>query len=705
MKKDDEFTLKNEEYDDDARAVNESELLPIFEAMNFSGDIQPLEDIEVPEPVTADFQRRKKSELKGSEKNKDIKKKKIPVISGLNRITQIIIAAAVAVIVIGAASFGVYNAVSKGTNTLPVKTISTSDKTTFIDIGNGKQYEISEAQNIKVSEDGKRVYYSKNTSSRTGKFDIKYINTEKLSSLKKGGSNICTGVDEGWTVNSDGSFMCYSVTKSGEKHFYIFNAETDKSEEISSEIEEVFLPPMGDVVYFTRRNGSIYSLHRMRYGEKPENVASKISFANFFSSDNNFEILYTVQTGKGENVDVYSVKNCDKPVQICSDASEVYLNDYVCGGNLYYFKKSKSAVNWQDFIYDNYYESDMKLKSPVESDYMMEYGFIIKRYILDKTAYDAAKAKYNAKLQRDEIRDELDKIDFGLAAGGDYNCYVYNNTTNKMLATGVALKNILAFSATESPRMVFRKSVISVENKISMDELLRISDNSGAASACDYARENVEDSFEMSDECIYVIYDGSKVVQYGVGGYKSKNTRFMLDSKKTLYALQDSRLYCNEITGKGIGENHLISENVSECEFKDGYIYYMKSAGADGSTLCRYSTDKGEQCIGENVYSFVFLGNEKTVIFSKQDNNTEGVVIGLFDGNNYSEIDRDISLDHFAYNENCISYIKNIGSSDVLNAGDMYIYTVGGKQKKISSDITEIEYISDSLTAENVSAK
>ena len=700
MKKDDEFALKNEEYDDNARAVNESELLPIFEAMNFSGDIQPLEDIEVPEPVTADFQRKKKTELKGSDKNRDLKKKKIPVISGLNKITQIIIAAAVALIIIGAASFGIYSAVNNGTNVLPVKTIYSSDRNTFVDIGNGKEYEISEAQDIRVSEDGKKVYYSRNTSSRTGKYDIKYVNAEKLGSLKKGGSNICTGVDEGWTVNADGSFMCYSVTKSREKKFYIFNAETGKSEEISSEIEEVFLPPAGDVVYFTRRNGSIYSLHRMRYGEKPENVASKISFVKFFSSDKNFEILYTVATGKEENVDVYSVKNFDKPVQICSDASEVYLNDYVCGGNLYYFKKSKSAVNWQDFVNDSYYEADMKLKSPVESDYMIEYGFIIKRYILDKTAYDAAKAKYNAKLQRDEIRDELDKIDFGLAAGSDYNCYVYNNTTNKMLATGVALKNILAFSETESPRIVFRKSVISVENKISMDELVKLSDNSGAASACDYARGNVEDSFEMSDECIYAVYDGSKVIQYGVGGYKSKNTRFMLDSKKMLYALEDSKLYCNEITGKGIGENHLISGSVSECEIKNGFAYYMKSTGTDFSTLCRYSAENGEQCIGENVYSYVSLGDDKIVIFSKQDDESEGVVIGLFDGKNYSEIDRDVSLDHFRYTDNSVSYIKNIGNSDVVNAGDMYIYTVGGKPKRIGSDVTDIEYISEGLTAE-----
>ena len=77
MKENDEFSLKNEEYEDDARAVKESELLPIFEAMDFSGDIQPLEDFEIPEPVMADLQSKKKTEAEKI----TIKKKTLPILS------------------------------------------------------------------------------------------------------------------------------------------------------------------------------------------------------------------------------------------------------------------------------------------------------------------------------------------------------------------------------------------------------------------------------------------------------------------------------------------------------------------------------------------------------------------------------------------------------------------------------------------------
>lgn len=704
MKKDDEFPLKNEEYDDDAQAVNESELLPIFEAMNFSGDMQVLEDIEAPEIVTVAFQQKKKSELKNSDK-RDLKKKKIPFISGLNKKTKIAVLSVLAFLIVCGAVFGVLTAVRGKADIKPLTAIYSSDKTTFIDVGTEKKYQLSDVQDLKVSADGTRVYYSTGTSSRTGKFDIRFINTEKISSLKKGGKNICAGVDEDWSVNADGHFLCYSITKNSEKICYIFDAETGKSEEVATEFEEFFLPPQGDTVYFTRRNGSIYSLHRKRFGEASENVASKISYVKFCATEKDHEVLYTVETGENAKVDVYSVKNYDTPAKICDGASEVYLNDYVCGGNLYYFKKNSSHVDWQDFVQDNYFESDMKLSKPEESDYMTEYGFFIKRYILDKNAYDTAKQKYNAKLQRDEIRAELDKIDFGLASGETYSCYVYNNVSNKLLANGVALKNIMAFAVKDTPRIVFSKSVISVDNKISMSELVDIAESEGVANAGDYAREQVEYSYEMSDECIYAMFDGSRVMQYGVQGYKSKNATFLLSSAKNLYVLQNGKLYFNEISSKGIGKNTLAASGVYECEVNGSFVYYLKKTDKENSALFRYSKDSGEEKLGDKIYSFVVTQSGKVLAFSENNEQSDRVSLSVFDGTKLVKTDKDISLNHLIYNDSSVAYIKNIGGSDITNAGDMYICTLGDTPKKVSSDITDIRYIRDNSSDGNIPEK
>lgn len=702
MKKDDEFGFKNEEYDDDARAVKESELLPIFEAMDFSGDIQPLEDISVPEPVMADFDQRKKNEPKSSEKVRDFKKKKIPVFTGLNKSIHIVLVAALLIIIIGGGAFGIYSAVNNGTNEAPIQSIYSSDKTSFLNCGTDKVYEISNAENVVVSKDGKKVFYSVNASSKTGKYDIKYVDASKKSSLKKGGRTICTGVDEDWSVNADGTYVCYSVTKYDNRQYYLFGTEENESEEIASEVEEAFLPKTGDTVYFTRRNGSIYSLHRKRFSTNSESVASKISFVKFCNSDDGFEILYTVETGNEEDIDIYSVKNYDEPVQICDGVSEAYINDYVYGGNLYYFKKNASTVNWQDFITDSYYESDMKLEKPVESDYMTEYGFIIKRYILDKSAYSTAKEKYNAKLLRDEIRAELDQMDFGLAAGDGYNCHVYNSVTNKLLLTGVSLKNVLAFAEKDSPRIIVRKSVINVEDKLTMDELVKVAKSSSAASAVDYARGKVEDSFELSDECIYAIYDGSKVLNYGVQGYNLKNAAFKLDSKKMLYVLAGTKLYYNEVSTKGIGENTLVASGVSDCTVQNGIAYYMRPDDSEVMCLYSYSTDSGEKKLCSDVCSYVVRDNGNVIAFSKQGDDTENVTVGIYDGKTYKKIDSDISLNHFAYTDSSISYIKNIGNSEIANAGDMYIYFDGAEPEKVASDVTDIKYISSKITDDEI---
>lgn len=701
MKENDEFALKNEESEDDARAVKESELLPIFEAMDFSGDIQPLEDFEISEPVMADLQPRKKAETKNAEKS-NIKKKNIPIFSDLNKLKRLAVTLAVVCVLAGLATFGIKMAVNSGKNTEPVRAIYSSDRLTYLNLDNDKTFEIIDAQDIRVSKDGMKVYYCKNTTSRTGKFDIKLVNVGKVSSLKREGSNICSGVDDGWNVNADGSFVCYSITKSGVKQFYIYSAETGKSEPLASGVEEVFLPPTGDVIYFTRRNGSIYSLHRMRYGEDSQNVASELSYVKYCSAESGFEIIYTVSTGNGENVDVFMVKNLDAPVQICDDASEAYIDDYVYGGNLYYFKKKTANVNWEDFVKDSYSESDMQLKRPAESDYMIEYGFIFKRYVLDKSAYEAANAKYQAKLQRDQIRAELDKIDFGLAVEDEYTCYVYNDYVNKVLATGVSLKNVLSFTADGVPGIVFRKSVINVDKMLTMDELAELASKSSAAAVTDYVRDNVEKSFTLSDDCIYSWYDGSKVIQQTINRYKSKTTQFYPVSRRVMYAFNDGKIYPNSIDQTGFKVGKAIADGVSECEINGSFIYYKKPLTADIESLYRYSPETGEQHICNNIYSYAVLENDVVIVFSREESDADVAIVGVYSDGKYAEVDTDVSMGNFVFNNNAFAYVKNVGVSDVTNAGDMCIYVVGNDTVNYNSDITDIVYLKKDLSYQKI---
>ena len=80
MKNKEELNIYNNEYNDDARAVDESELLPIYDTMNFSGDIQPVEDVSVPDYDISEY-----SDERTEGQKTDSKKKIIPFFAVLNR--------------------------------------------------------------------------------------------------------------------------------------------------------------------------------------------------------------------------------------------------------------------------------------------------------------------------------------------------------------------------------------------------------------------------------------------------------------------------------------------------------------------------------------------------------------------------------------------------------------------------------------------
>ncbi|MBP3441173.1 MAG: hypothetical protein J6L62_00070 [Clostridia bacterium] len=691
MKNNDNFELNTNKNVDDAQAVNKSELLPIYEAMNFSGDIQPLEYTPIP-----DYEKTEVLNDRNDFQKSDIKKKKRSVSTILNKkYRKLIVAAVCAVIVLSVVTGAVIFAVESGKNDSYVQSVYTSENKNIILLSDGDAYSISDAQEVKVSDGGRMLYYTTPTDSKTGNFDLKVVDIEKKKSLKKGGSYIDNGIDEDWYINSDGSFMCYSKTDKNVKSYYLYSAEEGTTELISEDAEEVFLPGKGDVVYFTRRISSIYSLHRKRFGEDSQNVASEIGHVAFYDSEEGFEVLYTADSEKDDVVDIFSVKNFDAPATVCEGISEVYMNNYSVTGNLYYFKKETSNVDWKDFINDPYADNDATLERPVEGDYMINVGFLFDRYVLDYNSFNAADKKYKAKLLRDDIRNELDSLDLGLAVKDTYTCYVYNGS-EKEIATGVMLENVLGFSDVDSPRLIYAKSVIEVENKIEMDNLVKLAKKEDVASAIDYVKETVSDSYGLSDECIYTWYDSKRVIELTVDEYDVEKTEYILGSKNSLYALSDGKLYHNAVSTKAIEKGKLIDSDIADCEYIDGYLYYTKEDDLGRISLFRHSADGNTEHIADNLYSYFVVEKDYVILLSRQQSGTELMDVAVYTADGYKEIDKDVSLNNFIFNSKGMAYIKNSGAYDTYEAGDMYVYTPENGVSEAISNVTEIFYVNKS---------
>lgn len=688
MKESDDIRLSNDEYENDAQAVQESELLPIYDAMGFSGDIQPLDDISEPEKIAVDFGS-KKSDSRNSDKKSALKKKKIPSKRD-SRIKTLVACLALIIIVASAMAGAYFGAERADRNTSPVVAVyNTTNKSATVKLADGTSYDIGEAREISVSTDGMYIWFSRNTASATGKYDLRMIEVGSKKSLKKQGKFVEKGIDDGWKTTKDGLFACYGITKSNIKSCFMYSAELQKAETVAESVEEYFPPSVGNIVYFTRRSSNVYSLHRAKFGENSENVASGISHVKYAGDRNDYEILYTQSTGNSTNVNVYAVKGDEKATEICTDVSEVYLNDFVYGGNLYYFTRNKSNVNWQDFISDNYYESDKKIQRPVESDYMVERGFIFKRKILDTAKYNAALNQYELKMLRDQLREELDKIDLGLAVGDEYTCFAYSDGASHRLASGITFDNIIEFAKSGDPRLIYRKSVIGVGNIISMDSLVETAKKSSVQKTMDYVRNAVQSSYEVSDSSFCSWYDGSNVVEYELKGYDLDKTQFILADSGTIYGLANGELYYSSAENAEMSSRRLIDSNVSDCSAAGDTLFYEKLDSSGTRSLYKFQPKGGKVEVRKNVYSYFAVNKSFVIVLTRQSNSEELVTAGIYDGTGYAVVDSDLNLNNFVYSDDAFAYIKNYKSG----SGEMYCYSLKNGAVKCGDGVTKIMYI------------
>ena len=683
---------QDNEPEKDAQPVSETELSAIKEVMEYSGDIQPLNDLEDAEYVELDYTDapNENQHDKNKEKNRDIiKKKKTARFGGFNKIKKKIITAVAVIIAVAGISVGGYFLSEKiNVNESPVEVIFETEGQTVLRLENGKEFTMGNVSNVAVSEDGMKLYYSVDTASKTGKYDIKMIDIAKRNSLKKAGSYIDSGVNDGWQINSDGSFMTYSKTQEGSTEYYLYSGEQRQSQEITNNLEEIFLPPKGDIVYFTRRSGSIYSLHRLRFGENAANVQSGISYAQKCSSKDGMSVLYTVDSADSSKADVYVVSGDAEPTLVCKNVDEFYPQNYTYAGNLYYFTKNQSAVDWHDFITDAYYDSDANMTKPVESDYTKEIGFFFKRNVLDTTAYNAAKKKYNNKLLRDEIRAELDRIDIGLSTKEEYTCFAFNSTGSHKLATGVTLENIVACADTGAPRLIYRKAVIDVDNKINMDKLVEIASSADASEAVDYVKSKIKGAYTVSEDCIYSWYDGSRSLEYIIEGYDSK-TKFEFGSRSVLFAINGGKLYYNEITASDVGEKVSIAQGVTEYSVYDGSVYFVKDENSM-SSLYYYNPTAGSIKIADGVYSHFTDDESYAVVLTNSDTDGETMTVGVFRDKKYEQIDTDVNLNGFVCSGQNFTYTKSDNSSVDNEGNAMYLYSPEKGSEKINDNVTRI---------------
>lgn len=694
MKNSDENIKINTDITGNAQADDRSELLPIYDMIKTGGDFQPLEDIEEPEYIAPDiFGGAADAEKSGADKIKKRLRKQVPFFTDSDKFKRRIIVVAAAVLLVAAAVIVCKVAFAGGSNTSGVEVVyGKDDRSTVLRLDDGREYDIGNVSEVKASDDGLVVYYSSETRSKSGAYDLYCLKLDRKKSLFNSEKLVATGIEDRWSITADGSYCSYCISEPGINQFYMYSLIYGKTEQIADDIEEIFLPPTGSTVYFTRRNGAIYSLHRKNFSERSQSVASSLDYVRAFSDGSDFEILYTQKTGSGEKFNIWTVTGTEDPKRICTNVDEAYINDYSVGGNLYYFEKSKALTDWRDFVEDDYYDEDLKITKPEKNDYIYEKGFIFKRMVLDSTAYGRDLEKYNAKTARDNVREALDIYDTEGGETEEYICSFYNRTVSKKLASGVCLDNICAVSPTGSPKILYRKPVLPVDSKIKIEKLAEMAEKDGLAATMDYVRHNVSRNDEKSTKNVFCIYDDSTVRQLNVEGYDGENTDFILATRTEFYAVNANRLYCSKISGDKILPAQLISEKVTDYE-SDGKNVYFMSIAADGTqSLCRFNPEDGKTELSVNVSSYFLCGSGRVIIFSGDSAASDTLSISLFDGEKVQKIDENVISSDFMFLSDKMIYKKSTVSADEPGNGEGYIYSFDGEKVKFSDSVKNIKY-------------
>lgn len=678
-----------------AQAGSSPELSPVIQEMKNGIDIQPLENIQKSEYISF-----KDNSLRddNSKDNINSDENKIPFFK------RRIVALGIVVVLICVAFFGAYTALFH-LDDFSHGAVAVYQKGSIVNVllENDNIIELENVNHAQLSNDGKTLVYSQDTSSKTGKYDIRVIEFTKRSSVKNEGSVIVSGIDSNWSTGNDAAFVYYTKTQNKTTKYYAYNTVSRQTNLIVSDALEFFTPPKGDIIYYTRDSSSGPILYRVRFGEEPEAI-SNVSNVKGFSNEDLLEIIYTVkeENEKATSHTLYKITGDKSAVKIAENVSEVYLDDYEVGGNLYYFVKMDAKLNWKDFVNDSYEEHDISLKEPDKGDFLVTRGFIFKSTKVDETAYSKAMQNYKKKLLRDEIREALNKLDLGLAVSSEYQIKVFDGSKSKELASGVKLENILAFAKNGAPRIIYSKTKIDSSQKTSIDKLYEIAAQKTVNDSVDFVINSLENDFEVVNGVKYSWYNGNNILEYDINPSFSiaKSSFFFGGRDRFFVAVKTDEIHFDllysSIKENEVSQSVAVASNVTAFNFKNDNLYFNVDSQNNTNDLYVFTKDGKTNLICEdNVQYFLKEADEVLALKAVSKNGVLWAVdIFSYDSTESKSLDKNVSYKHFVIDEDAFAYIKDYktaaaSDNEASVGGTMYIYSQG-KIKEIDTEVTDI---------------
>ena len=464
--------------------------------------------------------------------------------------------------------------------------------------------------------------------------------------------------------------------KSGNNTLYI-NDKKGNKEKIASHVEDYHIDKdEKNIVWIEAEDGS-YAIYQQDLALKKEKKALAAN-VSFFDISENLKQIAVV-----EEDTLYVIRNFDDKKKIASHVSGIVSNSEQTG-SICYIKVPDRVLTGADIVEDDCLESDVNIKEPYYDNYIVqraeknEYTGRYERVeAFDQDAYDQAWEQYEAKENRDKIREELKELELGSYIK---ELYCFRNGKEELVEKFYA-EQVYDYG-TEG-----KKNEVFAFNRYRMEEVpqIKMSEIESFSDLADLYYENLNN---VKESCIYTekkVITLSENLEYAVALEPEKKIGYGLKAETSEEEVTRTyTLMSFQIGESSDGSCKIVAENVDSIQMlTEGKIYYLTDVNESAGEL---------YCNGEHVDSDVFVGSLENVkdgvaYAVDYDGNKGRATLKLYNGKENRKIADDVYAYH-VFDEKNIAVLVNYSLDS--KEGDLKYYRGKDKLLEIDEDVTAI---------------
>lgn len=600
------------------------------------------------------------------------KKKILPIISGV----------AAAAVVVGAAAMIVPKLLSGGSANSTVMYITEEgmfaanlknlkkDPAEYTNKVGGSGYGFSNMQ--MVSPDGKYKFYMEKADSYLSNYTLYYKKNEKADREK---------------IDSD--ISSHAITENNKivyiKDSDLYISDMKEKEKVASDVSYFQMDDSGKyVVWSNWINGtSEYNLYycEVSMDAQKEKIVSNVSNYSYDTKTNSFYYI------KNDSLCFYSIGGEEE--KLAKGVNSIQDIDWK-NNAVYYLKEENQNISLKDYVEDDMAAADALITEPDIEDYQHE-EYVTNwwssgwRTVTDYDSYYAACSEYNAKLDRDWLRGELEEQTIELTR---YDLYYYINGESDLVAEDLMIPaESFAYVGTSDiefpyPTFYYRYDMGELE-KMKFSEVSYIDEVSDrfysarwagsksciASAGKEYVLDLDENEYFYDDGQI----DATKGVLYSIVGNSD-------DDERTLYSI--------DLTAQKVGEMTELDDDADlVCGAENGYVYYIKEALYDDIAYVGELCCNGDEILSDvYAYQTQITDDGKAILCytDYNDNSQMGTLMRVADGKD-TEIEDDVSL--YSYlGDNRVLLLTEY---DYGTGGDLKYYD-GKETKRVDRNVLTV---------------